>query len=157
MNLFKYLAGLAGLVLIAAALMFAETTRNSELYNTPPAASNTYRYEFTADTITNAENDTITMNVQFLDQWVPTVFLETTQLSGTQAINLIIQESSTLTGTTNWISVDTVALSGSSDLDKLVYPIAPYHLRGLRMRVIIDGSGTQSTRYTGRVIAKRGQ
>jgi hypothetical protein len=151
----KTLKYFVGLVIICAALLFAETTKNSEVYNTPPAVSNTYRYEFTADTITNAENDTINMTVQFLDAWVPNVFLETTQLSGTQAINLIIQENSKLTGTTGWISVDTVALSGSSDLDRLSYPSAPYWVRGQRMRVIIDGSGTQSTRYTGRVIAKR--
>ena len=151
----KTLKYFAGLVIVCAALMFAESTRKSELYNTPPAVSNTYRYEFTADTITNAENDTINMSVQFLDAWVPNAFLETTQLSGTQAINLIIQENSKLTGTTGWISVDTVALSGSSDLDRLSYPSAPYWVRGQRMRIIIDGSGTQSTRYTGRVIAKR--
>lgn len=146
----KHLKYFAGLVIICVALMFAETTNKSA-----PAVSNTYTYEFTADTITNAENDTINMSVQLLDAWVPVAFLETTQLSGTQAINLIIQENSKLTGTTGWISVDTVALSGSSDLDRLSYPAAPYWVRGKRMRIIIDGSGTQSTRYTGRVIAKR--
>lgn len=151
----KTLKYFAGLVIVCAVLLFAESTRNSELYNNPPAVSNTYRYEFTADTITNAENDTIAIPAQFLDAWVPVAFLETTQLSGTQAINLIIQESSTLTGTTNWISVDTIALSGSADLDRLPYPSAPYWIRGLRARVIIDGSGTQSTRYTGRFVAKR--
>lgn len=155
MNALKFLAGFAMLATFAAALMFAESTRKSELYNTPPAVSNYYTREFTADTITNAENDTISIPAQFLDAWVPNVFLETTQLSGTQAINLIIQENSKLTGTTGWVSVDTVALSGSSDADRLSYPAAPYWVRGLRMRVIIDGSGTQSTRYTGRVVAKR--
>jgi len=150
----KHLKYFAGLVIICAALLFAETTKNSQA-DYYAATSNTYRFEFTADTITNAENDTINMSVQFLDAWVPVAFLETTQLSGTQAINLIIQENSRLTGTTGWISVDTVALSGSSDLDRLSYPAAPYWVRGQRMRIIIDGSGTQSTRYTGRVIAKR--
>lgn len=151
----KTLKYFAGLVILCAVLLFAESTRNSELYNNPPAVSNYYTREFTADTITNAENDTINMPAQFLDAWVPNAFLETTQLSGTQAINLIIQENSKLTGTTGWVSVDTVALSGSSDVDRLSYPAAPYWVRGLRMRIIIDGSGTQSTRYTGRVIAKR--
>jgi len=151
----KTLKYFAGLVIVCIALLFAESTRNSELYNTPPAVSNYYAREFTADTITNAENDTISIPAQFLDAWVPNAFLETTQLSGTQAINLIIQESSKTTGTTNWVSVDTIALSGSADADRLSYPAAPYWVRGLRMRIIIDGSGTQSTRYTGRVIAKR--
>lgn len=151
----KTLKYFAGLVIICSVLLFAESTRNSELYNTPPAVSNYYTREFTADTITNAENDTISIPAQFLDAWVPVAFLETTQLSGTQAINLIIQESSKTTGTTTWVSVDTIALSGSADADRLSYPAAPYWVRGLRMRIIIDGSGTQSTRYTGRVIAKR--
>lgn len=152
----KILAGLAMIATIAAALMFAESTRKSESYNTLPAVSNAYRYELTAGSITNAENDTIAVPAQFLDAWVPSVWLETTRASGTMAINLILQENSTLTGTSKWVSVDTVAIgNAATGAARLDYPFAPYHMRGLRARVIIDGSGTQSVTYTGRFVAKR--
>ena len=143
----KTLNYFVGLVIVCAALIFASTS-----------VSNTYRYELPAGTITNAENDTIAIPAQLLDAWVPSVYLETTRASGTMAINLILQESSRLTGTTRWVSVDTVAIgNAASGFTRLDYPFAPYHMRGQRARVIIDGSGTQSVTYTGIFIAKRGQ
>ena len=143
----KHLKYFVGLVIVCAALLFAA-----------PSVSNTYRHELTAGTITNAENDTIAIPAQFLDAWIPSVYLETTRASGTMAINLILQENSTITGSTRWVSVDTVAIgNAASGFTRLDYPFQPYHMRGLRARVIIDGSGTQSVTYTGRFIAKRGQ
>jgi len=143
----KHLKYFAGLVIICAALLFANTS-----------VSNTYRYELPAGSITNAENDTIAIPAQLLDEWTPSVYLETTRASGTMAINLILQENSRLTGTTKWVSVDTVTIgNAATGFTRLDYPFAPYHMRGQRARVIVDGSGTQSVTYTGIFIAKRAQ
>ncbi len=140
----------------AAMIFIAAKGDEKPMSYSAPAVSNTYRYELTAGSITNAENDTIAVPAQFLDAWIPSIWLETTRASGTMAINLILQENSKLTGTSNWVSVDTVAIgNAATGLARLDYPFAPYHMRGLRARVIIDGSGTQSVTYTGRFIAKR--
>ena len=157
----KALKYFAGLVILCAVLLFAESTRKSEAYNSPPAVSDTYRYEFPAGSITNTESDTINIPAQFLDSWIPVLFFETVQSSGTQNLSFTFQESSKLTGTsaTLWQTVGTaVTTSGSSDKDVFRYASSTTPvMSGLRARVIITGTGTQVCTYTGRFIAKRGQ
>ena len=155
----KALKYFAGLVIICAALLFAESTRNSEAFKSPPAVSDTYRYEFAAGSITNAESDTINIPAQFLDAWIPVLFFETVQSSGTQNLSFTFQESSKLTGTsaTLWQTVGSaVTTSGSADKDVFRYASATTPvMSGLRARVIITGTGTQVCTYTGRFVAKR--
>ena len=153
----KTLKYFAGLVIVCTVLLFAESTRNSELYNTPPAASDTYRYMPSADTITNTESDTIAVPAQFLDGWIPVLKFETTQLSGTQNLSFVFQESHLLTGTTDWMATGSaVTTSGATDSDIFRYASATTPvMSGLRARIIITGTGTQSSRYTVRFVAKR--
>jgi len=153
----KTLKYFAGLVIICAVLLFAESTRNSEAFNSPPAVSDTYRYEFTAGGTSGAENDTINIPAQFLDAWIPSVFLEATRTSGTMTLNVVLQESSKLTGTGTWIPRDSAAISNAaSGRTNFNYSAAPYHMRGLRARVIIKATGSPGVvTYTGRFIAKR--
>jgi hypothetical protein len=157
MNALKFLAGFTMLATIAAALMFAESTRNSEVYNAVAPASDVYRYMPAADTITNTESDTISVPAQFLDGWIPVLKFETTQLSGTQNLSFTFQESHLLTGTTDWMTTGSaVTTSGSTDSDIFRYASATTPvMSGLRARIIITGTGTQSTRYTVRFVAKR--
>ena len=104
--------------------------------------SNIYRPTITADTITNTEADTLTISNLLYSPWHYNWTFVTTQLSGTQAIVARLYESNTVSGT-DWIQVDTLALSGSADLDRLVGTVT----YGIRQRVILTGSGTQSTKY----------
>ena len=152
----KYLLGFA---VIVCFLLFAESTRNSETYNSVAPTSDAYRYTFPAGSITNTESDTINIPAQFLDAWIPVLFFETVQSSGTQNLSFVFQESSTLTGTgaTLWQTVGSaVTTSGSSDKDVFRYASATTPvMSGLRARVIITGTGTQVCTYTGRFVAKR--
>lgn len=147
---------LFGLLLIAAFAFLASFEAgpgpakwDSSQFAAPPAL---FKPAATIDTITNAENDTITLTAKLYSQFQFNWTVITTQLSGTQSINAIVQESAS-DSDTDWYPVDTVALSGSADLDRIV-GTAVY---GVRQRLIIDGSGTQSTRYRVYPVFKYGQ
>lgn len=145
----KTLNYFAGLVIICAALMFAES-------ESVVPVSDVYRPTQTIDTITNTESDTIAIPAQFLDGWIPVVKFETTQLSGTQNLSFTFQESHSLT-VSDWMTTGSaVTTSGSADSDIFRYASATTPVQsGLRSRIIITGTGTQSTRYVIRYVAKR--
>jgi hypothetical protein len=157
----KTLNYFVGLVIICAALIFASTSESENKAESKLAApvSDAYRYTIPAGSITNTESDTINIPAQFLDAWIPVVFFETVQSSGTQNLSFTFQESSTLTGTsaTLWQTVGSaVTTSGSADKDVFRYASATTPvMSGLRARIIITGTGTQVCTYTGRFIAKR--
>ena len=147
----KYFGFILVFALVGAIVMAAA-------YDAPPA-SNVYRYEFPAGTITNASADTITIPSQFLDAWVPVVFFESTQTSGTQNISITFQESSKLIGSaaSDWQSIGSaVTTSGSTAKTVFRYASATTPvMSGLRARIIITGTGTQVCTYKGRFVAKR--
>lgn len=133
------LAGFAVLFGIPALFSFAETPESMDA----PSA-NIYQYVFTSDTITNTEADTLLIPTTLISRWGYNWTISTTQLSGTQNLSCQLQESNTRTGT-DWIAVGSpVTTSGSTDLDRAVGEF----VYGVRQRLIITGSGTQSTRYT---------
>jgi hypothetical protein len=160
MKLFlKYFAGFAALIAIAIFAMAVKgDAAKTETKTILDGASNCYRYEFSGS-ITNTESDTINIPAQFLDAWVPVLFFETVQSSGTQNLSFTFQESSKLTGTsaTLWQAVGSaVTTSGSADKDVFRYASATTPvMSGVRARVIITGTGTQVCTYTGRFVAKR--
>ena len=125
--------------------------------NMSPAPIDSYSKEITADTITNTESDTLTFVATFQGAWLPVFKFETTQLSGTQNLSVVFQESHKTSGSTDWMAVGSaVTTSGSTDSDIFRYASATTPVgSGIRYRVIITGTGTQSTRYTGRLVAKR--
>lgn len=133
--LFQFTMAIA---LIAAAGAFFASTRSIE-----QSASPFYTYSWT-DTITNTEVDTLLIPARLISKWTGLYHVQTTQLSGTQAIAVDLYQSAS-TGGTDWVLVDTCAdLSGSTDLDK----ITDATVEGFRQRLRLTGSGTQSTRYT---------
>ena len=148
----KNLKYFVGLVIVSAALMFADSKALLA-----PAPVDYYLREITADTITTTESDTINFPVSFLGPWLPVFKFETTQLSGTQNLSVVFQESHKTSGNTDWFAVGSaVTTSGATDSDIFRYASATTPVAsGVRFRIIITGTGTQSTRYTGRLVAKR--
>jgi len=108
-------------------------------------------YSYTiSDTITDSEADTILLPAIMVSPWSYNWTVVTTQLSGTQAITAAVQESASKTGT-DWFPVSSVSMSGSADIDRIVGAL----IYGYRQRLIITGTGTQSTTYTIRFVAKK--
>lgn len=97
-------------------------------------------HEFDLDTLTNAETVTLPFpkSVNTMDVYDYLYQIKAENLSGTTAANVIVQESLFSTGN-YWVPVDTIAVSGSSDL------FATGTVQGVRQRLVIVGSGTQST------------
>jgi ABC-type glycerol-3-phosphate transport system substrate-binding protein len=132
------LAALIGLVAIAA-------TNSTNDYQT---ATPYYAYSVT-DTITDAENDTITIPTRLVSKWTSLYHVTTTSLSGTVGLSNIVQEAASYNAS-DWVQVDSInhTAAGTKRLDnEIVY--------GPRQRLVIDGDGTQSTRYTVYFFAKK--
>jgi len=96
----KNLKYFVGLVIVSAALMFADSKTLLA-----PAPVDYYLREIKADTITTTESDTINFPVSFLGSWLPVFKFETTQLSGTQNLSVVFQESHKTSGNTDWFAV----------------------------------------------------
>ena len=103
----------------------------------------------TLDTITNAEADTIlvgpsastyyTFNSNFAYIYV----LARTSLSGTANTTMVLQESNVTTGgAATWYTVSTASGTGAT-----VTSVSASNLFGRRHRLILTGTGTQSTSY----------
>lgn len=101
-----------------------------------------YQYAWTADTITNTENDTLALPVNLLSDYQYNYTLVKTNLSGTTALKLYLQESNLTSGTTDWITVDS-SVTTTTTLGR----IKNTDTYGVRHRLIVDGSGTQSSKY----------
>lgn len=125
------------------------------------AASSYYIYPsggttYNGDTITNATNDTVDIPDRLLNDrnWAWTI--TATNISGTSSVIAIVQEAST-TGAAStaidWdeIGRDTFAPGGSATVSDW---IRGEHTTGFRHRLILDGSGTQSTRVQTKFVAK---
>lgn len=103
----------------------------------------------TLDTITNTEADTIlvgpsastyyTFNSNFAYIYV----LARTSLSGTANTTMVLQESNVSTGgAATWYTVSTASGTGAT-----VTSVSAANLYGRRHRLILTGTGTQSTSY----------
>lgn len=124
-----------------------------------PSASTYYLYPTSATgyesvTITNSGNDTTTLGANLLSRWSYCWHINSTQSSGTENVIAIIQEtnnaSSSQTTPTDWIEVDRDTLTANEDLrmtGDIVY--------GVKQRLILDGSGTQSTAITTKFVGKK--
>ena len=113
-----------------------------------PTGSTTYE----GDTITNATNDTVTIPVNLLTDRNWAWSIQATNISGTTAIIAIVQESSylgTTASATDWdeIGRDTFSATGTDW-------IRGDHTTGFKHRLILDGSGTQSTRVQTKFVGK---
>lgn len=102
-------------------------------------------YQPALDTITNTESDTIAYsfppNRNFDFVWT----LQATGISGTDSLNVRIEESACNTCST-WLLVGSAdVLGGTSTANRVAWTSG--QLYGLRQRIIITGIGTQSTSY----------
>lgn len=119
-----------------------------------------YEYTWTKDTITNAANDTLTIPstqaiAQMYSDFEYSYTITRTQLSGTTALALKIEQNDYPIGSTNaaasgaWVTLASGAAT-TATAEKLAGDCTT-----MRLRYIVDGSGTQSSSYTLRVIFKK--
>jgi hypothetical protein len=113
-------------------------------------ARSTYQYAPDADTITDAEIDTLMPDFRFWSHWAYHYTIDVDNISGTTNIIAILQERSGDT-TGDWFEVgrDTLSAAGTIRLP-LTTDTDPQkgQVQGRRQRLIIDGAGTQSSEYT---------
>lgn len=109
-----------------------------------------YSYTFVPDTITNAESDTLLLPADFVSPWSFAYHVSIDSLSGTDTLSFVVQESVLKSGSTDWITVATGA--GSASVKARITGALMY---GRRQRIIVNGSGTQSSRYSITFLAKK--
>lgn len=105
------------------------------------APSGYYRYAVT-DTITNAEKDTLLLPVTFFSRYTYCVQGVRTSLSGTHNVKFVLQQANTTTGNTDWLSVDSTSTTSAT-----IGLLQGAEMYGVRYRLLVNGSGTQSSRY----------
>jgi len=132
-----------GAVILAASLIFT-AARNSEF----DAGYEIYRTT-ASDTITDAEADTITINPLLYSFWKYNHTVKGVQESGTIDLTLTIQESNALSGD-EWYTIATDSVDADGEITDMFGDNY-----GVRQRIIITGSGTQSAIYTHRVTLKK--
>jgi hypothetical protein len=125
------------------ATAFKGETRAEMAAFAAPSAPRLYSYEFSLDTITNAANDTLALpatDVQSNYEWA--YFITRTSISGTANIAVAVQASGVRSGNTDWTQV---GVTSATTATNEVVGSTTFH--GRRHRIIVDGTGTQSTSY----------
>lgn len=109
---------------------------------------------FVSDTITDAENDTINLGANLVSRWSYNWHINTTQLSGTENIIAIVQETNNASASyatpTDFVEVARDTFTANEDgriTGETVY--------GIKQRLILDGRGTQSTTYSVKFVGKK--
>lgn len=145
--------GLSALGLVASAFGPMEESearaidKMGQVYGPPSGAF--YFKLFPADTITNAEKDTLTLP-NFQSNFQLQVAATRTSLSGTHNVKVYLDESNYLSGTDNWRVIDSTSTTTAtlSHVRQSVTYSPRYRLR-------VSGTGTQSSRYIISVTGKR--
>lgn len=109
---------------------------------------NFYQKSFSG-AILNAEKDTLALP-NFLSNFQVSIATTRTQVSGTHNVKLILDESSYLSGTANWRAIDSTSTTTATM--GFVRQPSTY---GVRHRIRMVGTGTQSATYTVAVVAKK--
>ena len=110
-----------------------------------------WSYTFTTDTITNTEADTLLLPADFVSPWSYTYSIVLDSLSGADTLSFVVQESASKSGNSDWVTVSTGAGSELTSPLRLTTAL----MYGRRARIIIRGSGTQSTTYSIVFLAKK--
>lgn len=116
-----------------------------------------YETATVADTLTDTENDTITHSTRFISLWTQNHTVDIVSLSGSVSVIAILQENNARTGGT-WYEVerDTASAAGQIRLHGgSTSNTGLSYVKGLRQRLILDGSGTQSTTYSYKATYKK--
>lgn len=140
----------AALILAIAFIGLIAWTGNAESEYDYTGPFNPMYTATSSDTITNAENDTITLSSRLFSKWSYNWTLDVTNLSGTTNVIVKVEESNSYSGD-DWYPVGTPDTATGTELLR-TYGDAVY---GRRQRVIIDGTGTQSSTYTATGTYKR--
>lgn len=144
----KYITG-AALLFIMGLLFFAgKPEHTAEPFATPNVLMKTW----TLDTITNAANDTLTLPWTMQSRYTGALQITRTNISGTTNIAVSIQASVTSASSTDvtWVTVATT--SATTATAELLTLAETY---GQRYRIIVDGTGTQSSSYRLSWLGKR--
>ena len=130
-------------VFIAISVMFTAATTASF-----DAGYDIYR-QSASDTITDTEADTILINNNLFSFWKYNHTVKGVQESGTIDLTLTVQESNTTSGD-EWYTVKTDSVDADGEITAVTGDVY-----GVRQRIIITGTGTQSAVYTHRLTLKK--
>ena len=130
-------------VFIAISVMFTAATTASF-----DAGYDIYR-QSASDTITDTEADTIVINNNLFSFWKYNHTVKGVQESGTIDLTLTVQESNTTSGD-EWYTVKTDSVDADGEITAITGDVY-----GVRQRLIITGTGTQSAVYTHRLTLKK--
>lgn len=103
------------------------------------------------DTITNAANDTLNLPGVLASPYQYGYQVRITNISGTRNVKFYLEQVSHATST-RWMKVDSMVTSGSTVND---YHMKAANTYGIKHRVIVDGTGTQSTAYQLEALLKK--
>lgn len=149
----KHILTVAGSILVLGALFlltFAGGLRTTSL--------DAYEYSWSLDTISNTANDTLTISDIQNSNWQYNFTAACTEISGTTDLIFILQESNETSGT-NWYELerDTIGATGISRLHGSSNSDGIGHVKGRRLRIIVDGDAgaTQSTSYNADLTLKK--
>lgn len=146
----NYILG-AFLLFCIGALSFAGKPEAVDSANfAPPSALLTKTWA--KDTITNAANDTLTLPWVLQSRYTGALQITRTSISGTINLSVVIQASVTGASSADvtWVTVATSAGTGATNE---ILTLAEAY--GQRYRVIVDGTGTQSSSYRLSWLSKR--
>ena len=130
-------------VFIAISVMFTAATTASF-----DAGYDIYR-QSASDTITDTEADTIVINNNLFSFWKYNHTVKGVEESGTIDLTLTVQESNTTSGD-EWYTVKTDSVDADGEITAVTGDVY-----GVRQRLIITGTGTQSAVYTHRLTLKK--
>lgn len=108
----------------------------------PNAAPQFFTKKWSLDTIANAANDTLALGSNILSNYEWSYHITRTSISGTANIAVTVQASGLTTGNDDWVTVATT--SATTATNEILSGVSFY---GVRHRLIVDGTGTQSTSY----------
>ena len=93
-------------------------------------------------TITDTGADTLSVPVNLLSDLSYSWYITGTELTGTIDLTVSLQESNQLSGNTDWVEVGTVTIDADETLK-----ITGANTYGVRQRMLITGTGTQTATY----------
>lgn len=138
--------------LIAAFAFFGALVLFSAFDNGDFAPGSYYSKAVTQDTLTDAEKDTIAVPANILSLYTYDIQPVVTQLSGTAAVKVYLDQSAKASGNTDWFCIDSSAsLTNAAPRGIL----DGTDLLGYRYRLRFSGSGTQSTVYNCSYLLKK--
>lgn len=156
--------GLCLFVLVALGAAFTKVTRlmapttidaiNADVQTKDLAAygletgNNFYQKSFTG-AIANAEKDTLALP-NFLSNYQLSIATTRASVSGTHNVKMYLDESSFLTGTANWRVIDSTSTTTAT-----LATIRQGTTYGVRHRIRMSGTGSQSSTYAISVIGKK--